>query len=287
MTDKRGPLMVALAATVWGSWSPFLRPAEAIAPISPLTETLMVQLAASCVALPMALLQRKPGKRSLRAWATLGLSGASDTVAGVLFFLAMSVTSLAIATLTHYLAPIFVALAAPLLERRPHTWPALVATCTALAGLALMLEPWKTGTVNGRGLGAAAGAASAVFYALIVLFSKDAGEHFSSWEVLAWQRVVSVLVMLPFALPHVATLQLEQGLLLLGGGALINGFAGMLFFAGLQRCRAEQASALTLMEPIAATLLGWAVWHEQLSTAGIAGVLLILASLYGVVTRAQ
>lgn len=279
--------MVALAATVWGSWSLFLRPAEAMAPISPFTETFVVQLAASCVALPMALLRRKPGRRSLRAWATLGLSGASDTVSGVLFFLAMSVTSLAIATLTHYLAPILVALAAPPLEKRPHTWPALVATCTALVGLALMLEPWQSSTVGGRGLGAAAGAASAVFYALIVLFSKNVGGQFSFWEVLAWQRVVSVLMMLPFALPHLAALQPNQGLLLLGGGALINGLAGMLFFAGLQRCRAEQASALTLMEPIAATLLGWAVWSEHLSAAGVAGVLLILASLYGVVTRAR
>ena len=282
MFNQRGPLMVAAAASIWGSWSLFLRPAEAIAPLSPFTETLLVQVAASCVAVPMALAKRPPQRRSWRAWATLGLSGVSDTVSGVLFFFAMSVTSLAVATLTHYLAPLLVALAAPLLERRPHTGRVLAATVAALAGLTLMLAPWQQDTATGRGLGAAAGAASAVFYALIVLFSKNAGASFNSWELLAWQRVVAVLVMLPLAVAtgDLAHLHSTQLLLLGAGGALINGLAGMLFFAGLQRCRAEQAAALTLLEPLGATCVGWAVWHEQLSLAGGSGILLVLGSLY-------
>ncbi len=284
----RGTVMVAAAAMIWGTWSLFLRPAEKLGPISAVTETFMVQVAASLATLPLALphLQRR---KPARAWLLLFCSGLSDTLSQIMFFMAMTLTTLALANLTHYLAPMLVAFAAPWLEKRPRSATTVRACLLACAGLLLMLEPWhdSAGPVMGRIWGPTCGALSAVLFAAHIMLSKHLGRYFNLMENLAYQRLTTVVVLLPFGLTGALHLQAQQSVLLLGGGALITGLAGVLFFAGLAHCRAENASALTLLEPVSAIAVGFVVYRETLSSLGLVGMAMVLWGIYRVIRPAR
>src|SRR5678815_2603652 len=90
------------------------------------------------------------------------LNTACDAVNVLAFFGAMTTTTVAIAVLTHYAAPILIALAAPRVEGT-RTRGALPAALVALGGLVIVLEPWRSGS-DGALLGAALGLTSAVAY---------------------------------------------------------------------------------------------------------------------------
>src|SRR5262249_13729282 len=136
-----GSIMVTLAAASWGMWSLFLRPTHLPATItSPL-----IFFAMGVVALPLAL--RDARRRPATAWnrgtlALLVANAAFDALNVITFFAAIERTTVAIAVLTHYLAPILVALVAPRIDRvvTPGAGPAAL---VALVGLAIVLEPWR------------------------------------------------------------------------------------------------------------------------------------------------
>ena len=107
-----GYAMVAVAATGWGLWSLFFRPAEAISVVHPALQALIVFGAQGIVTLPAGL--RGIAKaRPKSAWVAVAYLGVGDALNAALFFAAMQKSSLAVAVLSHYLAPVFVALAAP------------------------------------------------------------------------------------------------------------------------------------------------------------------------------
>jgi len=115
-----GYALVAIAASGWGTWPLILRHAEAIAPVDAALESTLVMTILTLVAAPLCLRDRVARRASAREWAGIAWLGVSDALNVLLFFRAYQATSVAIAVLTHYLAPIFVAVAAPyVLRERP------------------------------------------------------------------------------------------------------------------------------------------------------------------------
>ena len=137
-----------------------------------------------------------------------------------------------------------------------------------------------TPSASGRYAGPLLGGLSAVLFAAHIMLSKQVGQFFSSLQNLAYQRLTTVVALAPFAWRDAADLLPQQLTYVLAGGALITGAAGVLFFAGLARCRADQASALTLLEPLCATIIGWAAFGETLGPLGCLGMALVLLSIY-------
>src|SRR5205085_674768 len=104
----------------------------------------------------------------------LALMGTCAAVNQVTYFAALQYTSVARAALSHYLAPVLVALLAPWLLRERFDPRVPVATAAALGGLALLLSE---GMANAAGasddaLGVALGLTSAVFYAALFFCAK-------------------------------------------------------------------------------------------------------------------
>src|SRR4249919_280767 len=107
----RGVVMVALAAASWGTWSLFLRPTGL-----PATTTSPIMFAVmGLFALPLSLRERTP-QWDRTTYLLLAGNTLTDSLNVITFFAAMQKTTVAIAVLTHYLAPILIALAAPRIE---------------------------------------------------------------------------------------------------------------------------------------------------------------------------
>jgi drug/metabolite transporter (DMT)-like permease len=227
------------------------------------------------VGLPLAL--REPRARwDRRTLALLAGNAACDALNVITFFGAMQVTTVAIAVVTHYLAPILVALAAPRIDGA-RTRGAPLAAATALAGLALMLEPWR-GAGSGALLGAALGLASAVCYAGNVFIVRRLAERIGAARAMSYHSALAALVMLPFAVSAFATVTPFDLALLGAGSTTIGALSGVLFIVGLGRIGAARTAVLTFAEPLVAVAIGVFVWHEPLRPLAIVGGALVLAA---------
>jgi drug/metabolite transporter (DMT)-like permease len=234
--------------------------------------------------LPIMRRDHVEAKARLADWLVVAWLGVSDALNVLLFFAAYQRTTVAIAVLTHYLTPIFVALAAPLLVHEKLRARTFGAVAIAFVGLTLLLEPWRR--ASGADLvGAALGAGSAVFYASNVLFTKRLVPVFSGSELMFFHGLVSVPLL--FACVPISDYAAVSGrsLAYVLGGALGPGaLGGLLFVWGLRRVPASHASVLTLLEPFVAVLLATLVLGESVGRLPILGGVLILAGAAVVVS---
>jgi drug/metabolite transporter (DMT)-like permease len=276
---------VVVAACSWGTWPLILRRADAIAPMDPAVTSTLVMAVITIVGFAMTLRDRAPGRASLRAWGGIAILGVADALNVLLLFWAYRMTSVAIAVLTHYLTPIFVAIAAPLVlgER----WSAKTAASVAVAftGLVLLLEPWGEPAPH-MWFGAALGAGSAVFYATNVLVDKRILGPFSASELLAYHGVIST-PLLALVAPAGAWRALDvHALAVVSVGAIGPGaLAALLFLVGLRALPASHVSTLALLEPFVAVLLGAAFLAEPLRPLSFVGGALILLGAGAVVAN--
>ena len=277
-----GILMVALAAASWGTWSLFLRPTHLPAHVtSPIVFALM-----GVLALPLARRDRPAAPRWDRA--TLGLLAGNtlfDALNLITFFGALAKTTVAIAVLTHYLAPILIALLAPAIDRTA-TPGARPAAFVALAGLAIILEPWQS-PAAGAITGAALGLASAFCYAGNVFCVRRLAARIGPSRAMAYHSLLAAALLTPFALRGPVTVTPSDLALLSAGAATVGAAAGIVFVVGLQRIGSARAAVLTFAEPLVAVLVGVLAWHERLAPTAVAGGALVLAAGIHVARQAR
>lgn len=269
--DRRllGALAIAAAAATWGFWGYAIRQSAVSGPHAPCIVHATVAL---CCApfLPRRLL------RDRRAWAALLATGVTDAGNALLYFEALARGPQPVAILSHYLAPLLVAVLTPLfaLGRTPRV--AWLGLPVSLLGLALLLGPEALSGAGGQvGATALLGAGSAVFYALQVLIQKKFADRLTPAEQLVWHCAFSALLLLPFAVrqpePPLA------GVAWLMGGAILGGcVAGSVFLWGLTRVTAATAGILTYLEPVVGVTVGVVLLGEQMVSLAPLGALLIL-----------
>jgi drug/metabolite transporter (DMT)-like permease len=263
-----GAGMVALAAILWGTWSLALRPSG----LPPVQQAFLALLV---MASPLPLVVRSAPFADRGAVVALLVLGVADAGSAGFYFAAIARGPVAVAVLSHYLAPILVTLAAPLVLGERGSRRALVAALVSLLGVGLLV--WRPG--EGMALETAGlGAASAVFYATFIFASHRAGRAFTPGALVALHALVSAgLLLLVFgaeAIPPAG-----PGALHLALGTFICGvLSTALFFRGVRLIPAAVTGALTYLEPLTAALVGFLAFGESIGWSGVAGVVLVLAS---------
>ncbi len=282
-----GYMMVAGAAASWGLWPLILRRAESFGPIAPELES-AIALAALTVISGLAMTRDRIARPAPKlAWAGVAWLGVSDALNVVFYFRAIQTTTVAVAVLTHYLAPLFVALAAPLVLGELVSKRTFAAVGIAFAGLVLLLEPWRA-SAGASLVGASFGAASAVFYASNVLFNKRLAPHFSGAELAFYHGAVAVPLLVTLVPRGAwALVDARAWAWLLAGGVGPGALGGLVFVWGLRRIAAAHAGALTLLEPLVAVVVGIVMFAEMPRPLGVVGAVLVLVGASMVVVRAE
>jgi probable blue pigment (indigoidine) exporter len=131
--------------------------------------------------------------------------------------------------------------------------------------------------------GVAAGLAGATSMATGVVLTKRWGRPVPLLTFTAWQLVAGGLVLLPLALaveglPPQLTGSNVLGYLWLGTAG--TGLAYVLWFRGIDRLPVSQVSLLALLSPLVATTAGWLVVDQRLTSAQIAGGVLVLVAMW-------
>jgi len=190
------------------------------------------------------------------------------------FFYAFRNTTIANAVLTHYTAPIIVAFLASVFLGERVTWRLVTAIAVASAGLWILLNGFNVGEAHSYGI--AAGLASGVSYAIIIIMSRSFSRHFSPVVLSFWANAFIVLMLLPFV--RVFPTQAWGSFLIVG--TVHSTVAPILYFKGLQTVTANRAAVLGYFEPVSAILFSMLFLNEKPGIYSVFGGVLILFSGY-------
>lgn len=209
------------------------------------------------------------------------------------YFEAISRLDIGVALLIQYIAPVLVALWARFVYHEPVRRRIWVALALSIAGIALLVELWNGVTLDGLGVAAALGSATA--FAVYVLSSERAvgrrdpvslvcyGFLLASlfwavvqpWTGFPFERVdESVSLLGRLAETSLPVWLLMSWMVVLG---TIIPFA--LLSGSLRHIRASRAAITAMFEPVAATLLAYAWLAESLSTSQFFGAFVVLVAI--------
>ncbi len=273
-----GYALVGGAAASWGLWPLVLREAERFGEVDASLWSAALMAVMTVATLPSLVgcsLQATPR----RVLGTVALLGVTDAANAWLFFQAYRTTTVALAVTTHYLAPILVALFAPIVngeERHPR---AAVAAVAAFAGLLLVLDPFATTLDRTAIVGSLFGAASAFAYAANVFLNRRIGGALTGPQVMALHGFVAtpLLVALTPVAAWSSTAPGTYGVLTLAG-VTIGAASGVAFIRGLRLIPTAHSAVLTFLEPIVALALGVLVLGQPLEPRAILGACAILGA---------
>ncbi len=174
------------------------------------------------------------------------------------YFAAFNRTSIAIGVFTHYTAPLFVALLAPLLLGETFDARIVPPLLLALVGLLAILFPGFNFKLLAKDFtGALCGLASGLFYAFTLITAKHLTGKTSLTAIIAGQNLFIVLFLLPFFIfNHNLSFSLMDWLLLAGLGIALCGLAPFSYLSGLRHIKAQHVAIIGYLEPLSAVALG-------------------------------
>lgn len=205
------------------------------------------------------------------------LSGAAMGINWMLLFEAYKYTTVSVATLSYYFAPVLVMVICPLVFKEKLTVKQVICFVMSTLGLVLI-----TGTAGGGKqdlLGIAFGLGAAVFYASVMLLNKFikgvAGLHRTFYQFLA-----AILVMIPYVIfTGGFTLgsldSLGWGCLLVVG-ILHTGVTYCMYFSAVKELPGQKVAILSYIDPLVAVLVSVIWLDEGLTLPQAMGGVLIL-----------
>jgi drug/metabolite transporter (DMT)-like permease len=276
----RWNLAVAALAASWGLIAVIVREVELE---SEVLVFYRLSLAALAILAVVALLRRLDVLRVPALRGRLVLVGVTLAAHWFLFFETIKLSSVAVAVLTVYTAPIFLALLAPLVLPEARSWVALAALVPAGAGLALVALAGEGGT-HPRPLALATGLAAALTYAALVIGTKSLTGRLTIPAITFWNYLIATAAVSPFLLGGERLLpEGEEIVYLVLLGAVFTALSGFVYVWLLRRVNAQTIGILAYIEPVSAALLAWALLGEELGPQVVLGGALIIAAGVAVV----
>lgn len=195
-----------------------------------------------------------------------------------LYFETIKLASVAVAVVTVYTAPIFLALLAPLALPETRSRVALAALAPGVSGIVL-IALGGTGGGHARPLGIACGLGAGITYAILVIGTKQLSAELPVVTVQLWSMIGAAAVLAPVALAAARPTPRggEIGYVLLLGLAF-TALSSYVYIWLLRRVTAQAVGLLAYLEPVSASLLAWAILDQGLGWQVVVGGLLVIAA---------
>ena len=276
-TTKRARLMLVLSMVSFGTLAPFVRN---IAVSSGELALYRAILAAALISSFLLVTKQKASFPALgKELYLLVLSGVAMGFNWILLFEAYKYTTVAIATLSYYFAPVIVTVVCPFLFKEKLTKKQILCFLMSTLGLSLVIGITNLGSGGNNAIGIAFGLGAAVLYALVILLNKFikgvTGIHRTCLQFLA-----AIAVLIPYVAFtsgfHLGRLDLTGWSCLLIVGLVHTGITYCLYFTALKDLSGQEAAILSYMDPLVAVVIGVVILKEPLSWQQLAGGLLIL-----------
>lgn len=209
----------------------------------------------------------------------LFVSGVFIAINWILLFEAYNYTTVSVATICYYMAPVFVILASPIVLHEALTVKKGLCALVAFIGMIFVSGVIETGLSGTKGVFLGLGAA--VFYAGVILLNKFI-DGMSSGDRTLFQLGFAAVSVLPYVLltEHVTTLEFNPKIiiLLLVVGIFHTGIAYTLYFGSIGNVEAQTVAIFSYIDPTVAVILSVVILHEHMSVLAAVGVVLVLGA---------
>ena len=215
----------------------------------------------------------------------LVLSGLGVGANWIFLFEAYKYTTVSIATLSYYCAPIFVTIMAPIILKEKISLIKFLCVCTAMIGMLCIVGTNKGSIGEGYNhfLGIIYGLTAAVGYASVILMNKFI-KGLKGVETTVTQLVFASILLLPYVMitsgfDFSKMTGISWGYMIFLG-IVHTGFAYALYFSSLKELKGQTIAVLSYIDPITAVLISALFLGEQLTMFQIIGGVLILGSTF-------
>ena len=275
---NRSRLFIALSMAIFGTIGLFVRNISLPSAEIALCRALLAILAIGSYLLVTNEKMQLSGMR--RELILLIISGIAMGFNWILLFEAYKYTTVSVATLSYYAAPIIITLVSTILFREEMTKRKLL--CFVMSTLGIFLITMSGGGMSGKGtdhIGIMFGLGAAVLYATVVLLNKFIRKVGGIHRTFL-QCVAAAATLLPYVLltggMHLGDLNgMGLGLLLIVG-LVHTGVAYCMYFSSLQYVSGQEAAVLSYIDPLVAVILSVSVLREPMSALQVIGGAMIL-----------
>lgn len=273
---KSPRLMMILSMVIFGTLGLFVRNIPVSSGELALYRAI---LAALLIAVYLGITKQKNPFANIKKEVPLLLaSGVAMGVNWIFLFQAYKYTTVSLATLSYYFAPVIVTVACPFLFKEKLTGKQIICFLMSTAGLVMITGIGKIGS-NTDFIGILWGLGAAFFYAVVILLNKFIkgveGIHRTFLQFLS-----AIVILIPYvAVTGGVTLgQLHTvgWINLLIVGLLHTGITYCLYFSALKELPGQKAAILSYIDPLVAVVISVTVLGESMTVWQAVGGLLIL-----------
>ncbi len=277
-------MLILIAGMLWGCMGLFVRKLNGIGLESMDIVALRAIVTFIVLLLYMILFQRPLLKIRLRdLWCFLGTGICSIVFFNLCYFKAITLTSLSVAAVLLYTAPVIVMVLSYLLFGEKMTRRKILSLVMTIAGCVLV-----TGVITdaGRisGFGLLAGLGAGLGYALYSIFSRFAlerGYHSLTITFYTFFIAAAASFLLSDGKRVISTAFQSADMFAFSCvfGILCTVVPYLTYTIGLKYTENSKASIVASIEPVTATVLGIIVFHESITLPEAAGIVLVISAL--------
>ena len=205
-------------------------------------------------------------------------SGVAMGINWILLFEAYKYTTVSVATLSYYFAPVIVTVVCPILFREKLTGKQIICFVMSTLGLVLITG---IGDMGGGSdfVGILFGLGAATFYATVILLNKFIkkveGIHRTFLQFLA-----AIVILIPYVIMTsgvtLGNLNSVGWINLLIVGVVHTGITYCMYFSSLKELPGQKAAILSYIDPLVAVLISVTVLGEAMTLWQVVGGILIL-----------
>lgn len=207
------------------------------------------------------------------------ISGIAMGFNWILLFQAYKYTTISVATLSYYFAPVIVTVACPFLFREKLTLKQILCFVMSTVGIILITGIGDLSAGSAHLIGILFGLGAAVLYATVILINKFIqnvdGIHRTFLQFLA-----AILVLIPYVLATsgitLSGMSVNGWMNLLIVGLFHTGITYCMYFTALKDIPGQKAAILSYIDPLVAVLISVTLLSEPLTLWQAIGGLLIL-----------
>ena len=207
------------------------------------------------------------------------ISGMAMGINWILLFEAYRYTTVSVATLSYYFAPVIVTLACPILFKEKMGVKQWICFAMSTLGIVLITGIGDLSGGDTHFIGILFGFGAAVLYASVILLNKFI-KGVAGIQRTFLQFVAAVVILLPYVLCtggfHLTTMDGIGWVNLLMVGIVHTGITYCLYFSSLKEIPGQEAAILSYIDPLIAVAVSVFLLGEQMTVQQLIGGGLIL-----------
>lgn len=273
---KNPKAMIVISMVIFGTIAPFVRNVSVTSGELALYRALM---AAVIIGIVFIVTKQKIDFKAIKKEIPLLLvSGIAMGFNWILLFEAYKYTTVSVATLSYYFAPVIVTVVCPFLFKEKMTMKQIICFIASTVGLVLVIN---AGGLSGGSdyIGILFGLGAAVLYATVILLNKFI-KGVDGIQRTFLQFVAAIIVLVPYVAftsgVTLGNMNATGWIYLLAVGIIHSAFAYCLYFSAIKEVPGQTAAILSYADPLVAVIISVTILGESITLMQLIGGILIL-----------